>query len=263
MYISDIFHVAVLPPGVVEADSAQKVATIIHKSLFETRLLLGGKIPKVLTQYNTLPEAEAAVQGLRGLGLMALVCTDGALRHSLPGFRTYTLTIGESETTFRDRSGKTFVMEAAETFLILAGKVETREETEVKEKKSKLNVPATLLTGGIPIRRKVTETHTVTSIQTDCFLRIYGKDPSGSYAEIRQYDFNYGCLGQKLAPTSLANFNALTTKIREAFPQALFDDSIMKNSGAGVTDDPTWGRVNSLCKLVFLFHQFVSDPGSR
>jgi hypothetical protein len=263
MDISDIFHVAVLPPGVVESDIAQKVAAIIRKNMYETHLLLSGKMPKIITQYNTLPEAEAAVQGLRGLGLRALVCTDGALRHSRPGFRTHTLSIEENRITFRDKSGKPFLMEAAESFLILAGKVETRQETEVKEKKSKLNLPATLITGGIPIRRKVTETHTVTSIRTECFLRIYNKESSGVYTEMRQYDFDYGCLGLKLAPTSLANFNALTTKIREVFPQALFDDRMIKYSGAGVPDDPTWGRVDILCKLIYLFHQISSDPPSR
>jgi hypothetical protein len=263
MDISDIFHVAVLPPDVVEADSAQKAAAIIRKNLYETRLLLSGKIPKILTQYNTLPEAEAAVQSLRGLGFRALVCTDGALRHSLPGFRTRSLTIGENEITFRDKSGKAARMEAAESFLILAGKVETRQETEVKTVKTKLNLPMTLATGGIPIRRKVTEKSTVTSIQTECFLRVYDKGSSGFYIEIRQYDFDYGCLGLKIAPTSLANFSSLTKRIREAFPKALFDDSMIKNYGAGLPSDATWERVDILCKLIYLFHQIPSDSPSR
>jgi hypothetical protein len=251
----------VLPPDAVEADIAKRVAVIIRKELFETHLLLSGKMPKIITQFNTLPEAEKAAQELRGLGLTALVSSDEALRHSQPGFRTNTLSIGDNGITCRDRSGKTLEITAADVFLVLAGKVEIRQDIEVREEKSKLNVPATLITGGIPIRRKVTETHTVTSNRTEYFIRIYNQDPSGYYAEIRQYDFDYGCLGQNIAPTSLANFNTLAARIRETFPRALFDDSFIKYSGAGISDDPYWSKVDILCKLAFLFHRSRLAPG--
>jgi hypothetical protein len=260
---SDIIHVAVLPPDAAEAECVRKAASIIDKDIYGTRLLLTGKIPKVVAQYSTLQEADSTVQRLRGLGLTVITCADGELRQPSHSFRTHTLNIGNNEITFRDKSGKSTRIEATEAFLILAGKVETRQDTEVKETKTKLNLPATLLTGGIPIRRRVVEKNTVTSIQTECFLRVYDKKSANSSIEVRQYEFDYGCLGIKIAPTSLANFSTLVKRIREAFPQAIFDDRLTGNYGTGLPSSAAWGKVDILCKLIYLFHQLSHNPDSR
>lgn len=254
----DIVHVAVLPPNVVETDQIRRVASTIDKDLYRTRLLLAGKIPKIIAHYSTLQAAELTVQSLRGLGITAIMCKDAELRKPSHSFRAHVLQFGQKEIMFRDKSGQFAKMQSIDAFLILPVRMETHEDTEVTRTRMKLNLPATLLTG-IPVRRRVTEKATGTSIHTECFVRVYGKKSSDSNVEIRQYDFDYSCLGPKIAPSSLANFSTLVARIRDAFPQAVFDDRLTGNFGIDLPSTTPWGKIDIICKLVYLFDQSSSS----
>lgn len=255
----DIVHVAVLPPNVVKADHIRRVASIIDKDLYGTRLILAGKIPKIIAHYSTLQAAELTVQSLRGLGLAAITCKDAELRKPSHSFRAHVLQFGQKEIMFWDKSGQFAKMDSINAFLILTGRMETHEDTEVRRTRTKLNLPVTLLTGGIPVRRRVTEKTTETSIQTERFVRVYDKKSSDSNVEIRQYDFDYSCLGPKIASSSPANFSTLTARIRDAFPQAVFDDRLTGNFGIDLPSTTPWGKIDILCKLVYLFDQSSSS----
>jgi hypothetical protein len=255
----DIVYVAVLPPNVVETDQIRRVASTIDKDLYRTRLLLAGKIPKIIAHYSTLQAAELTVQSLRGLGITAIMCKDAELRKPSHSFRAHVLQFGQKEIMFRDKSGQFAKMQSIDAFLILPVRMETHEDTEVTRTRMKLNLPATLLTGGIPIRRRVTEKATGTSIHTERFVRVYDKKSSDSNVEIRQYDFDYSCLGPKIAPSSLANFSTLVARIRDAFPQAVFDDRLTGNFGIDLPSTTPWGKIDIICKLVYLFDQSSSS----
>lgn len=256
----DIVHVAVLPPNVVEADDIRIIASIIDKDLYRTRLLLTGKIPRIIAHYSTLQEAELTVRSLRGIGLMAIVCKDEELRKPSHSFKAHVLQFGQKEIMFRDRSGQFTKIESIDAFLILVGMMENREDREVTRKTMKLNLPVTLLLGGIPVQRKVTEKATETSIQTERFVRVYDQKSSDSNVEIRQYDFDYSCLGPKIAPSSLINFCTLIARIRDALPQAVFDDRLVGNFGTDLPSAAPWGKIDIICKLVYLFDQFSRSP---
>jgi len=250
----DIVHVAVLPPNVVEADDIRRVASIINKDLYGTRLLLAGKIPRIIAHYSNLQAAELTVQSLRRLGLTAIACKDVELRKPPHSFRAHALQFGEKEITFWDNGGQFTRMESIDAFMIIMGTMETREDREVTRTRMKLNLPATLLIGGIPIRRRVTEKATETSIQTERFVRLYDKKSSDSNVEIRQYSFDYSCLGPKIALSSLANFSTLIARIRVAFPQAVFDDRLTGNFGIDLPSTTPWDKIDIICKLVYLFY---------
>ena len=44
----EIVYIATVPPNKLEASLAERVATIINKDLYGTRLLLAGKIPRIV-----------------------------------------------------------------------------------------------------------------------------------------------------------------------------------------------------------------------
>ncbi len=255
----DIVHVAVLPPNIVEADHIRRVASIIDKDLYGTRLLLAGKIPRIIAHYNTLRPAELTVQSLRGLGFTAIACKDAELRKPSHSFRAHILQFSQKEIMFCDRSGQFIKMESIDAFLILVGTMEAYENKEVTRTRMKLNLPATLLIGGIPVRRRVTEKATETSIQTERFVRVYGKKASDDNVEIRQYNFDYSCLGPKIAPSSMANFRTLIARIRDALPQAVFDDRLTGKFGIDLPFTAPWEKIDIVCKLVYLFDQSSSS----
>jgi rhodanese-related sulfurtransferase len=115
----DVVHVAVAPPSTLEEELVKKVAAIVGKNLYETRLRLTGRIPKIIAHCETMQQAELAAQSLRGLGLVVIVCPDSKLRKSSPRYKAHSLKFDEQAIIFCDRSGRERRMEASEAFLIL------------------------------------------------------------------------------------------------------------------------------------------------
>ena len=52
MAIPEILHVSIAPPHVLDTNLVKETAAIIDKDLYGTRLLLAGKIPRVIAHYN-------------------------------------------------------------------------------------------------------------------------------------------------------------------------------------------------------------------
>jgi hypothetical protein len=257
----DMVHVAMAPPDTVEAGLAEKVAPVVKKDLFGARLLLGSKIPRIVGHYQTLQAAESIAQSLRSLGLVAVVCHDSELRQPSSGrFRAHTLELGEGKTTFRDRGRQARVIEAKSVFLILKGMVQTQTETETTTSKMKFSLPATLLTGGIPIWRKVDEKSKNQSVQTDFFVRLYDRKSPEPGVEIFQHDFDYSGLGAKMT-SSPENLNTLVAELRNRFPEAVFDSRLTEHFGVEVPFATPGDAIEINCKLIYLCHQAAGSPG--
>ena len=79
--------------------------------------------------------------------------------------------------------------------------------------------------------------------------------------EILDYDLDYSCLGVKMAASSIANFNAIVTIIRDIFSQAIFDDRLTEPFGVDVPSTTPRDNIEINCKLIYLYHQAMSDPG--
>lgn len=153
----EVVHVAIAPPDRLEADLIEKVAAIVGKDLYGTRLLLAGKIPKIIAHYETVQAAELTAQSLRALSLVAIVCKDSELRKPSQRYRAHTLKFEERAVLFWDKSGQVSRIEARNAFLIINGRMQTYTETEVTSTRMKFSLPGTVLTGGIPIWRRVKE----------------------------------------------------------------------------------------------------------
>ena len=258
----EIVHVAIAPPATLEEELIKKVAAIIAKNPYETRLRLAGKIPKVIANYDTMQMAELTARSLRELGLVVIVCTDSELRKYSPRYKAHTLKFEEQAVLFWNRSGQERRMEASEVFLIISGRMQIYTETEVTTTVRKLNVTATVLTGGIPITKKVKEKTTDKSYQTESFVRLYGQASSEPIVEILQHDFDYSFLESEMASSSVANFNTIVKKIRGAFPKAIFDDRLVEPFGANISATMPQDNIEINCKLIYFYHRTMSGLGS-
>jgi hypothetical protein len=256
--VNDIVHVALAPPDLVDASLVKKVATIINKDLYGTRLLLARKIPTIIANYHTIREAEIITQSLRTLGLVVITCK-GSQLHQPPSvsFRAHTLKLQKGEVVFWDAAGETTRIKAESVFLILKGTRQTYTEKESVDTKMKFNLSATLLTGGIPIWHRVKEKTRNTSIQTEYFVRIYDQISPEPSIEILQHSFDYSFLGAKMLHSSLANLNTFTTELKNAFPQAVFDDKLTLPSVTSGTN------IEVSCKLIYLYYQALSKLGNE
>jgi CRP-like cAMP-binding protein len=258
----DIVHVAVAPPNILEANLVKEVAAILNKDLYGTRLLLAGRVPRIVAHYQTIQAAESTAQSLRALGLVTVVCSDSELRKpSSASFKAHTLKLEKGEVIFLDKSGDTRRIKAENVFLILKGTIRIYTEKEATVTRMKFSLPATVLTGGIPIWRKVKEKTKEGSIQTECFVRLYERTSLDPILQIFQNDLEYSFLEAEMAASSVTNLNALVTKLRNMFPRAVFDDRLTEIFGVDVPFVAPGDEIEINCKLIYLYHEAVSSLG--
>lgn len=250
-----ILHVAVSPRSSLEGEVVKKAQAILGKDPYETRLLLTGAIPKIVAHSGTAREAESVAASLRELGLPAIVLNDSEIRKRSSRFRARAIAFGEREVIFRDHSGVESRLGANDVLLILEGTVQAQMESETTQTKMKFSLGATLLMGGIPVLRSVTEKSKEVSLQSERFVRLYDRLSSEPRVEVLQSRTNYAFLGSALASNSLANFRSAVARLREAFPQAAFDDRLVRVPGAGAPAAGGGQELETNCKLIYLFHR--------
>jgi hypothetical protein len=255
MTSDEIVYLALVPPQAAEAGLAEKAAALIRKDPWSTRHLLSAKVPRIATQYRERQEAELTWHSLEGLGLTAFLISDAELRQPFLLFKAHAAELGGEEIVFRDRAGHESQIESKEAFLIIKGIAETRQEIEVTGTRKKINLPATLLTGGIPIKKTVREKTLETSVNTEYFLRVYKKPPEDLCIEIKPHGFDFSCLGKEMALSSQVNFAFLTRKIRERLPAAFFEDGVRETSGVTVPYVSHLDNLDVTCKLIYRYHQ--------
>jgi hypothetical protein len=256
---NEVVHVAVAPPAVLDEEIVKKVAGIVGKSPYESRLRLTGKIPKIIANYDNVEGAAFAAGNLRQLGLTVIVVPDSELRRPWQIFKARSLKFEEQAITFYDRMGQSKRIEAKELFLILSARMQILTETDITKTTRKINITATILTGGIPITKKVKEkTKSITS-QIESFIRLYTSESPEPAVEIRQPDFDYSFLRSEMASSAAANFNIAGRKIREFYPQAIYDDSLLKPFGASTTATMEHDSIEANCKMIYWYHVAVKS----
>jgi hypothetical protein len=245
-------HIAIAPPAHPDEKLVSSVATVINKSPTYTRLLLAGEVPKIIAHADSPSGAEPIVRNLRGLGLVALACPDSELRQLPPIFEAKTLELSEKEALFQDSAGAQKRMAVSDVFLILTGRVESSMEVETTRSQGRFSWSRTLMLGGIPAWRKVKETTTEKSSQTEDFARLYSRKSAEPGVELWQHQLNYSFLGAERAASSTMNFSTVLRRLREAFPEAIFDDRLSKP--LILADSSSWQDVELNCRLIYLFH---------
>jgi len=254
-------HVAIAPPKTLDEEIVKRVASLVGKEIIDTRLLLSGEIPRIIAAYSDSNAATSIVQSLRDAGLVAFSFGDSELRNRPAGFVAHTAKSGAGEVTFRDRRGGEARVEAGDAFLLLRGRIRRPPQEKVAATKMKLNVPATVLAGGIPIVRRVAKKTDIESFQVEDFVRIFDRRSSDPCVEIFQTHMDYAFLGPERTPTAPENFKILVTKLREWFPLAIFDERLTRHYK---TDVPAAGPSEALeinCKLIYLCHLAMEERG--
>ena len=248
----DIVHVAIAPPKTLGEDLLKRVASLVGKDIVDTRLLLAGEIPRILVSGLDAGAAGSMARSLGEAGLMAFVCRDSELRNRPAGFRAHTARYGDGGVIFGDRRGGEIRIEAADAFLILRGRIRSPTREKTSTTKMKLNVPATVLAGGFPIMRRVTDKTAQESFQAEDFVRIYDRRSSDPRVEMFQNRMDFSSLGPDLTPSAPTNFAIVVAKLREWFPLAIFDERLTRRF---MTDVPAAGPEGALeihCRLIAL-----------
>ena len=261
---SEIVYIVITPPAGLDEKLIKSVAVILNKNIYDARLLLSGEIPKIVAHYENMQIAEPVLHTLTELGIETIALSDSILNQPRQMFKAYTLAFGKKEIVFVDRSGSEKKVSDNDAFLIISGKIQTSTESEATITRKKLNITSTLLTGGIPIYRKVKEKTTTHSQETEYFMRLYSKKPLDSFVTISQHDMDYSFLGEKTAMSTRANFITVISTIQEMFPQAIFNDSLSKSFGITSSHNRSWDDIEIHCRLIYAYNLVKSglDPAT-
>ena len=254
MVDQEIIHIAAGPPVNIGADLVKSVSAIINKSRYDTQLLLAGSIPKIIAHCDSMEKAESTIKNLKAIGITGIAFRDSELRQPQQNFKAQSIEFQEHGCLFRNRSRRERKIEKSEAFIILEGKRQTSGELESTITKTKLNLTATLLTGGIPILRKVKEKTSTLPVQTEYFVRLYNPDPSEPGIEILQNEMDYSFLGVMKDISSLINFNRLVSKLRKTFSEAIFDNSLTRAFGNFAYSQDASVDMEINCKLIYSFY---------
>lgn len=260
---SETIDVAVAPSSNVDADLVSRVASIIGKTPYETRLLLAGEVPRVIAHFDSTEVAEPLVRALRDLGLAAMACPNHELRRIPETFVAQTLEFSEKEVLFQDSAGREKRIAGSDVFLALVGRIESYLEVETTKQQIKFSLPRTLLMGGIPVWRPVNRKTSTHSVQTESFVRLYSAQSPEPRVDIFQHHVNYSFLGPKIAASSPANFGALVRRLRDVLSPAIFDERLARPSALATSSHRGWAEVEMTCKLIYLFHMARSDHNRR
>jgi hypothetical protein len=256
-------HVAIAPPEVLEQGLVEEVASVLNKETSDTRLLLAGIIPKIVAHCQDRQAADLMAEKLRGLGLAAIAVGDPELYGQRQRFDARTIEFHERAVLFRDKQGQVRKMEAENVFLILKGRTRSRVEAKDEKTKTKLNLPATLLTGGIPIWRTVRERTTDPPVSSQQFAWICERHSWETSVEIPEAQVDYSFLGAEMASSSTTNFETLIARLRRAFPQAIFDDRLTRYPAARAASPRALDSIEVRLRLVYIFHVAQTTPGTR
>lgn len=254
----EIAHVAVEPPDRLEANLVEKVATILNKELYDTRLLLKGSLPKIVAHCHSAEETESITRRLKDMGLVAIAVRDSELHKTTKSFKVRTMEFSAGEVLFRDQGGMEKRIGTSDVFLIIKGIDQNYMEQEKTSTRTKLNLPLTALMGGIPVWRSVKEQTSHTDVESEWFASLYGIESPEPIAEIRQHHVDYSFLGTELLPSSFANFNTVVTKLPGVFRDAILDDRLTKPLRTGKPLTTFLDDLKSKSTLIYLCHLAVA-----
>jgi hypothetical protein len=253
---TEIIYVAVIPLDNPDTNVVKTVSETIGKDAYHTRLLLMGTIPRIVVRCNGAGEAEATARKLREAGLTTIVISDAELRKPFRGVRANTMRFSKEAVEFVQEDGRDVKLGVGGVFLIIKG---TRHPAPAAgdapaKTKVKLAVGTSLVMGGLPVFKKVKEKPSLESSQPEWFLRLYERNSSEPRAEILQYEMEYSFLGEEKVPSSTANFINITRRLREKYPQAIYDESLMKTFATDIPGTTPDEDMDINCRLIYFQH---------
>lgn len=253
----NIFHIVINPPGSIAPELVNHVSEVLGKDPFGVRMLLSGKLPKIAANFDSEEKAKSIAVSLSTCGVTAFTVNDQDLQQSnrpVTKIVANSLKISNGQLIFISRSGAETVVEQGELFLILHGRM--RIPTSFKETRTsvKFNLPATIITGGIPVWRKSEETVETTSSQIESFVKLYGHHSLEPLIEIFESSFDFSFLGNKIFPSTIKNFGLTVKELKQVFAGSFFDNRLAEYTP--VMQDV---EIKTVCRLIYLSFRTRSD----
>lgn len=212
----------------VGSELVQSLAAALGMTQFEVRPRLLGGGPSVVGRCAEEQQAERLAQTLRLCGVAAFVLDSDAVRSSgRLVVRRFTL---DSGTLAVETVGGETVRTPLTSVRLLLPAVSVSVQTEsVTVTERKLSLGKTLLSGGIPMTKKVTRQEDVQTEERERTLFIVAEELP--LLVLRQNGMNYDGFGPAMKLSRELNFSHLIAELRRLCPGAVFDDRLLQRAG--------------------------------
>ncbi len=255
----NIFHIVINLPGSIAPELVNHVSEVLGKDPFGVRMLLSGNLPKIAAHFDSAEKAEAAAASLTACGITAFTVEDRELHQDdqpVVKMVAHSLKIGHGEIIFVSRSGTETIVRREELFLIIRGRVSIPEVFKKSRISMKFSLPATIMTGGLPVWRKSKETIENTSFYNESFMRLYGPNSPGPLVEILESNFDFSFLADRISPSASKNFDMMVKELKRVFAATFFDSRLTE-----YTPVIQLNEIETACKLICLSYRALSRIG--
>ncbi len=211
------------------AELVQALAGALGITVFEARPRMIGGGPSVVGSFADPEMAAALAKKLNMIGFATLVVDAAAVRGRAGHLNARRFELDERSLRIETGDGQRAEIPWLEIDLLLPGTsiVGSSETKTVTERK--FSVGKTLLSGGIPLTKKIERQEEVVTEERGKVLYLYaGKLPPVFFS---QNGMSYDGFGPAMKMSRELNFNHLLSELRRLSPGAGYDDRLLNRAG--------------------------------
>lgn len=211
----------------VDAEAAA-LASNLGKAVYETRLLLNGGLPTILSTTTDRDAATALLASVRARGHGAVACDGDAvhLRRDMTSISRFHFE-GE-EIVSVDGAGTSSRLRYDEVLALVRG-IHKRSSTKTKEvTEKKFAMGRALITGGLASNKSVSREVVESSEERDEVLYVFRRDAACPWILV-DAEARYQGLADRLARTQRENFLVTIECLRAMCPGAQYDEHLLTN----------------------------------
>ncbi|HEY6837183.1 MAG TPA: hypothetical protein VI389_00435 [Geobacteraceae bacterium] len=211
------------------AELAQALAAALGLTAFEVRQRLIGGGPAVVARFADAHQAEALAATLRRCGVAALVVDVDEVRGRGGRFVVRRFELDAERLFLESVSGESAAIPYGEIELLLLAMGITSQTETATVTERKFSLGATIMTGGIPVMKKVEREEEVRGEEREKALFLY----AGSHPALvfRQSGMSYDGLGPAMKQSRELNFTHLVAELRRLAPRAAYDERLQQRAG--------------------------------
>jgi len=224
-------HVVVIHGWKVETpELAQAISNVLGITAFEARQLLLGGGPTVAAGFADPQQALVLAQKLNQSGIATMVVDATAARSRAGYFIVRRFELDESSLRVETGDGQRAEIPYGEIDVLLpaTGIVEYTETKTVTERKFSLG--KTILSGGIPLSKKVKHHEKVATEERKKVLYLYAGRRQQPVI-LSQDGMIYDGLGAAMQLSRELNYTYVISELRRRTPGAAYDDRLLKRVG--------------------------------
>jgi len=221
MYAVVIYHWKEQKPEMIRA-----VAGDLGITEYEVQQRMIGGSPVVLACFADPHQAEALSDTLKSHDMQVMIIDIDAFQRRTGRFVVRWFAFGPSALRIKLEDGRGGEIPYEKIGVILTGLSTTRNTETTTESRRKFSLGRTIVAGGIPMSKKVTNQKKTESISQRkvIYLFIHDRMPLVFLQDTLVWDG----LGEKMKLSREQNFAFLTSELRRHCPGAMWDDRLLK-----------------------------------